>query len=131
MKNTYLLFGLRRLYAQTLGYIRAGEDRAADLAHIAHVIRLVAPDTDLAAIRPVRPYKPHRHEWSRAALDILRVEGRPMAARELARRVIVSEGGEASDLSSVECCLHAVLGRLEGQGVIRAQGSPKRWRVAP
>ena|SRR5665213_607076 len=129
MKNTYLLFGLRRLYAQTLGYIRAGQDRTEDLACLAYVIRMVAPDIDLSAIRPVRPYKPHRHEWSRAALDILRIEGRPMAARELARRVIASEGGNDTDLPSVECSLHAVLGRLEGQGVIRAEGSPKRWRV--
>ncbi len=82
------------------------------------------------AIKPIRPYKGARRSWSRAALDILRREGVPMAPRELARRVIAQEGGTEADLPSVECSLHAVLGRLEGQGVIRAEGSPKRWGVA-
>src|SRR5665213_741040 len=110
MKNTYLLLGLRRLYAQTLGYIRGGEDRTEDLAHIAAVIRMVAPDEDLSAIRPVRPYRLHRRSWSRTAMDILRREGRLMAARELARAVLCREGRPAADLYTVECSLHAVLG---------------------
>ena len=55
MKNTYLLFGLRRLYAQMLGYILTGQDRPEDLAHVAAVIRMVDPALDLSAISPVRP----------------------------------------------------------------------------
>lgn len=98
MRETYLLAGLKRRYAMTLGLIRAGEDRAEDLAHLAAVIRMVAPDTDLAAIPPVRPYRPQRHTWSRTALDIVQREGRAMKALELARRVIAHEGVQATAL---------------------------------
>jgi hypothetical protein len=52
-----------------------------------------------------------------------------MAARELGYAVLEREGGTRDDLISIECSLHAVLGRLEGRGLIREPGSPKRWSV--
>jgi hypothetical protein len=129
MAENQLMFGLKRQYAKTLGMIAAGEDRGDDLAHLAAVIRIFKPNEDVSRILPIRPYTPDRRQWSRTALDILRKADRPLAARELARMVLDRVGAPCSYLVNVECSLHAVLGRLEGSGVIRAEGSPKRWRV--
>lgn len=125
------MFGLKRQYARTLGLIAGGEDRAEDLAHLAAVIRMFKPGEDLAAIQAVRPYRPNRSKWSREALGILREANAPMAPRELAHRVLGARGvaRTRANLQRVECSLHAVLERLEGRGVVRAEGSPKRWSV--
>jgi hypothetical protein len=103
----------------------------ADLTHLAAVIRIFAPGEDMSAIKPIRPYRAHRSKWSRTALSILRVENGPITARALARRVLEARGVPLvrANLQRVECSLHAVLERLEGYGVIRAEGSPKRWSV--
>jgi len=61
-------------YAKTLGFIDAGEDRLADLVHLAAVIRMFKPGEKLAAIKPIRPYRQNRVHWSRTALSILRTE---------------------------------------------------------
>jgi len=131
MAENQLIIGLRRQYAKTLGFIDAGEDRLADLVHLAAVIRMFKPGEKLAAIKPIRPYRQNRVHWSRTALSILRTENGPITARALARRVLEDRGVPLvrANLQRVECSLHAVLERLEGRGVIRAEGSPKRWRV--
>ena len=131
MAENQLIFGLKRQYAKTLGLIEAGEDGANDLDHLAAVILMFKPDENLAAIKPVRPYRENRERWSRTALTILRREGQPMTARALARRVLAHHGVPLirANLQRVECSLHAVLERLEGRGVIRAEDAPKRWRV--
>ena len=129
MAENQLIFGLKRRYAQTLGLIAAGEDRSDDLAHLAAVIRMFQPDADLGAIRPIRPYRENRERWTKDALDILRTEGWPMTARALARAVLERRGLPLvrRNLKPVECSLHAVLERLEGRGVVREPGQPKRW----
>ena len=129
MAENQLIFGLKRRYAQTLGLVAAGEDRAEDLAHLAAVIRMFQPGADLSAIRPIRPYREHRQRWSRDALTILRKANAPMTARAIARRVLSARGVPLTrpNLQRVECSLHAVLERLEGRGVVRATDAPKRW----
>jgi hypothetical protein len=129
MADNQLICGLRKQYARTLGLIAAGEDRAEDLEHLAAVIRMFRPDENLSRIKPVRPYKPQRRSWTRTALDTLRREGRPLTARELAHKVLSIEGGEPDDLFSIEASLHATLGRLEGDGVVRVSSDPKRWTL--
>jgi hypothetical protein len=47
MGDTYVISGLVRRYAKTLGLIRTGEDRTEDLAHLAAVLRMFQPDADL------------------------------------------------------------------------------------
>jgi hypothetical protein len=133
MAENQLLIGLKRRYAQTLGLIAAGQDRADDLAHLAAVIRMFAPDADLAAIAPVRPYKPHRARWSRTALRILRQANAPMRNREIARRVMAAHGVAYDDertLISIETTVLAVLKRLEAQGLVIGAGEPRRWAIA-
>src|SRR5258708_38445348 len=86
--NLYLVMALRRRYGQAKG---AGN--ASDVEHLGAVILMFEPGADLAAIAPIRLYKPHRERWSRTALHILRTANAPMRARELARRVMAEHGG--------------------------------------
>lgn len=131
MAENQLIFGLKRRYAQTLGLIAAGQDRTDDLAHLGAVIIMFNPAANLGAIEPIRPYRPNRVRWSRTALSILRGQNAPMTARALAKCVLTARGVPLvrANLKRVECSLHAVLARLESNGVVRAWGSPKRWRL--
>ena len=130
------MFALRRKYAELKGvlkYLPADdpEPTITALRHVGCTLRMFSPGEDLTAIVPRRPYKPQRHSWARTALDILRRTGRAMTARELARAVLAAEGVAVTPdvLMSAECSLHAVLGRLELQGLQRQPGSPKMWKV--
>ena len=138
MAESHVVFALRRKYAELKGVLKydpTADPEATVLAcnQVGCVLRMFAPGEDLTAIRPVRPYKGERDHWSRTALDILRRSGEPMTARALARRVLDAKSVEPSPdvLMSVECSLHAVLERLEGRGVRRLAGEPKRWIVEP
>ena len=131
MGDNQLICGLRRRYAKTLGMIHIGEDRVDDLAHLGSVIRMFAPDTDLVAIKPIRPYRIDRSKYLKDALSVLRQANGPMTPRAIARRILCARGVALTrqNLQRVECSLHAVLERLEGCGVLREEGSPKLWRA--
>ena len=131
MAENQLIIGLKRQYGKTLGFIAAGEDRADDLAALARVIRMFAPDADLALIKPIRPYRQHRTKYLRDALGIMRRENGPITPRALAKRILAARGVRLTpaNIARAECSLHAVLERLEGSGVVREAGEPKRWRV--
>jgi hypothetical protein len=134
--NLYVIAALRRKYGQLLGVQAHGDlghnQVADDLAHVGAVIAMFDPQMDLAAIPPIRPYKPHRERWSRTALRILRKAQRPLRARELARMVMREHGVPLDDhkrLLSISCGLQAVLGRLETEGLIYTVGKPRRWAI--
>jgi hypothetical protein len=133
-KNTYMLSGLRREYAQALGRAVAGDPAATgDIEHLGAVILLVEPWADLGAIKPVRPYRAERAHWLREALDILRSSPEPMTARAVAKRLLQARGEALcrTNLQRAECALHSTLERLEGRGVVRTGDAPKRWRIEP
>jgi hypothetical protein len=131
MVENQLTHGLKRQYAYTLGMIARGEDRSEDLAHLAAVICIFQPDADLAAIRPVRPCRKDRAKWLQAGLEVLRKEGSPMTGRAIARRLLEARGIPLTEknLKRAECSLYFSFGRMEGDGLMRAEGSPKRWAV--
>ena len=136
MAETHVVSALRRKYAELKGVLKydpTADEGATLLAarQVGCVLRMFSPEVDLTAIDPVRPYKEDRRKWSRTALNILRLERRPMTARALAKRVLWARCVRSSPdlLVSVECSLHAVLARLEGRGVVRLPGEPKRWCV--
>lgn len=137
MAESHVISALRRKYAELKGVLKYlpaedPEPTLVALRQVGAVLRMFAPSEDLSAVAPIRPYAAHRHRWSRTALDILRREGRPMTARALARRVLEAQGvlATAETILPVECSLHAVLGRLEGQGVVRVSEEPKHWAIA-
>jgi hypothetical protein len=102
------------------------------MANVGATLLLFSPSEDLASIPAIRPYKGGRKRWMRTVLDTLRKSNRPLTGRELAYAVMRERDVPLSDilrLKSIECGLHAVLGRLEGQGVVKVWGKPKRWRL--
>ena len=72
----------------------------ADLASLDAVIRQFDPDYDVGAIRPKYRRQPSAAEFgsmSRAVLDTLRRAGEPLAAKEIASRIIAERGLNAAD----------------------------------
>jgi len=138
MAEPHVVSALRRKYAELKGELRyaAPLDTASlvlAINQVGCVLRMFSPDEDLSKVAAVRPYVHDRRKWARTAMDILRTERRPMTARALARRVLEARGVAPTPdvLMSVECSLHAVLARLEGRGIMRLEGEPKRWSVEP
>jgi hypothetical protein len=130
MAEPHVLSALKRRYAQTLDLAARGIAVGDDLEHLAAVILMFAPDTDLEAIKPKRRIHPRAGRWTRAALDVLKQAERPMTARELADAVLEGSAPNRRVRDSVTSNLHATMGRLEGKGVERAPGTIKRWRLA-
>jgi hypothetical protein len=138
MAQSHVLYALRRKYAKTLGELKAAHaDRVrlmSELNHLGAVIRLFDPGADVEAIAPIRPLVNRRGRnggmWTRMALDVLRQADRPMTGREIARLIMRrQEITDPKTMASIECSLQVTLERREGQGVLRAEGSPKRWSV--
>jgi hypothetical protein len=138
MAEAHVLFALRHRYARVLGTLvaQAGDPikLTADLAHLAAVLRMFSPREDVAAIAPVRPWKRRRGSgratWTLAALDVLRTANEPLTTRQIARRIADRRGvTDPATLYSIECSLHVTLANRQGAGVLRAEGSPKRWSI--
>jgi len=125
-REAYIVTALRRKYAELKG-LGGGEA----LAHVGSTLLLFKPGEDLDAIPAIRPYRPQRSKYLADAFRVLRQANAPMTAREIARRVLEAHGVPLvrNNLQRVECSLHAVLERMEGDGVERVGDDPKRWRV--
>jgi hypothetical protein len=135
----YVVRGLRKKYGRVLGQLSvAPVDRVrimGDLAALARVIRLFDPECDVAAIAPMQTRKPlsgrNGPQWTRMALDVLRQAGRPLTAREIARRVTVQLGTkDIRTLYSIESSLHKTLERRAADGDLKMETAPKRWSAA-
>ena len=126
-REAYIATALRRKYAELKGL---GDGEA--LAHAGATLLLFKPGEDLDAIPAIRPYRVQRSKYLADAFRVLRQANGPMTAREIARRVLEARGVPLvrNNLQRVECSLHAVLERLEGDGVERVGDEPKRWVVA-
>jgi hypothetical protein len=135
--NLYFTGILRRRYGQLKGLaLDLLQDRAriaADMEHVGAVLLMFDPAADLDQIAAIRPYKPARGRWNRDAMKVLREANCPLTAIELARRVIALRDVPDDDTrtrTSIVCSVHAVLRRLERQGLVRATGKPQRWAIA-
>jgi len=54
----------------------------------------------------------------------------PHDPRAIARRIAHDQGiAEPKTIASIECSLHITLEKRIGDGVVRVEGSPKRWRL--
>jgi len=139
MAESHVVFALRKKYARTLGLLLVHEGDpirlTADATHLAAAL-IFKPDEDVPAIKPIRPWTNHRgtkaNLWVRMALDILRQAGRPMTTREIATKIAQARGVRGYyGTNSIECALHLTLERRRDAGVVRLEGSPKRWAIAP
>jgi len=122
-REAYIVTALRRKYAEL-----KGRDDTEAMAYVGATLTLFKPGEDLAAIKPIRPYRPARSKYMRDAMGVLRTANEPMTARAIARRVLEARGVPLvrKNLQRVECSLHAVLERLESAGVVRCGDEPKR-----
>lgn len=119
------------MYGELLG--RGGT--AADVAHVAAVLLLFNPDEDVAAIAPIRPYvirsgkSPRGAVWMRGALDVLRTANAPLAASELAERVIAARGLPYSRALHRGAASSIRTGLKAKSGVVCHHGRPSRWSL--
>jgi hypothetical protein len=134
MGATFVVIGLRRKYAELKGRIRYTADCWDEptldaLRQVGNVLRLFSPGEDLAAIKPLRPYKGARAKhWTRTALDVLRTANGPLTGREIARRVAKVHGvADRETLYSIEASLHITLPKRAGVAMVGTR--PKRWGV--
>jgi hypothetical protein len=100
--------------------------------HLAHVIRLFAPGEDVEAIKPVHQWRDRRGRanWSRLALDVRCKANAPMTKRAIANRIARAEGvTDPKTVASIECSMRITLEKRIGEGVVRVEGSPNRWRL--
>jgi hypothetical protein len=132
-REAYVVTALRRKLAELKGCAAHGDNEApAAIEHVAATLRLFNPAEDLNAVGAVGPYRAARQRWMVTALDIMRRAERPLTGREIARMVMEARRIDPRDrrqLKSIECGLHAVLERLDGNGIVRVEGKPKRWRI--
>lgn len=137
MENTYAITALRSRYAHTLGELRAMEPKCdklkEDLAHLAAVIRLFQPTSNLSAIPSIRPKAARRNSYLPQALTILRLANGPMTTREIAKRMLTLRGMVINErtLTPVESSLLTTLKRKVRDGDLIVTARPKRWSVAP
>jgi len=133
-REAYIITALRRKLAELKGLAAHGDNAAPEaIEHVTATLLLFKPDEDVSAVPALRPYKAHRERWIGTAFNVLRKEARPMTGREIAYRVMEAHNLDPQDmrrLKSIECGLQAVLGRMEGAGVVRVGSErPKRWRL--
>ena len=135
--NSHAIFALRRRYAHTLGELRAMEPKCAklkeDLAHLAAVIRMFQPSSNLPAIAPIKPRAPQKNSYLPQALTVLRLANAPMSTREIAKRILTLRGIEINErtLGPIESGLLTTLKRKARDGALTVTERPKRWSVAP
>jgi hypothetical protein len=138
MAENQLILGLKRRYARTLGALAKADlfaDRGRlwdDEAHLAYVIRMFAPHTDLAAIKPRGTHRRPRFRTS-DTLTILREEGRPMTMRAISKRLLAARGVRLTEreLNRTDAMLNAAMLKLAARGVVQWEGKPRMWSVAP
>lgn len=111
----------------------------ADLASLDAVIRQFDPEYDVGSIRPKyrrAPAAPEFGAMSRAVLDTLRRAGEPLAAKEIAKRVIAERGLNMGDRALARAMAKRVDMALRYQrtnGMVReAEGDEREvvWSLA-
>lgn len=130
--------GLAKARAELAGEIERTHERlrklVIDLEHIDATLRIVAPDMAVEAIKP-KVFRPpadwsKRGEMKRMVLSILRTARQPMTTREIAERMIVERGLQATPdtlnamTRRVACCLRGA----RDQGLTRStEGEAGFW----
>lgn len=141
MGEPQIVGALRDKRAELSGQITDLEKRMAqhraDLMHVDAVLRLFAPEMEIAAItpKPVRSrtgwFKPG--ELSRTVLDILRVAPSPLSVREIAAEVMARRNLDAGDARTLLLLRKLVQNALSRQAMELVErvvdGAVVRWQV--
>ena len=111
-----------------------------DLDALDSTIRVFQPDIDLEEVRPKQLPPRHagyRGEVARAVMNILRTEKRPMAARDIALRVMAERSLNTADkhlVNTIKKRIGACLRHNRKRGIVQtATGSGKTvvWQITP
>jgi hypothetical protein len=92
---------------------------------------MFSPAEDLRAIRPIRVYPHGRKRWLRHVLAVVRAAEKPLGGREIARRVLASQGlpGDLARVLSISSGLATTLGKMVEKGWVKVEGKPRKWSV--
>lgn len=142
MAEPHVVAALRDKRAELAGIIADLEKRInghrAGLVHLDATLRMFAPDTETAEIRPKAVRR--RNAWfgkgecARLVYGILRTAVRPMTSREIAEALMAGRGLDPADHRSrelIQKTSHAVLKRAVRSVVaVTTDGQALAWRVA-
>jgi hypothetical protein len=133
MAESHVLYALKRKYSRALGRLKYEPEAQLDLIHLGYVIRMFSPAEDLKAIRPTRVYAHNRRRWLRHVLAALRAAEKPLGGREIARRVLRSQGlpEDLTRVLSISSGLATTLGKMAEKGWVKVEGKPRKWSLAP
>ena len=128
--------------AEMAGEIEAMQMRVRqmliDLDALNSTIRVFQPDIDLEEVRPKQLPPRHagyRGEVARAVMNILRTEKRPMAARDIALRVMAERSLNAADkhlVNTIKKRIGACLRHNRKRGSVRSVNGQSKitlWQI--
>src|SRR5580698_3995234 len=145
MENAIVLSGLTRKRAYLAGeLIQLGKrltELRGDIDCLDRTMRLFDPTIEPQAIRAVvrRPRPPgsdFRHgEFTRIIMGVLRDADAPMSANDIAAKVVIERGMDASDpqvVNAMAARVRGMLARQKPELVVqeKVRGQGVRWRVA-
>jgi len=140
----YMVTGLVKRRADLAGEVARTHDRLRqlvnDLDAIDRVLRIVAPDMEVEAIRP-KAFRPpddwsKRGQMSRLVLSILRQAKEPLTSREIAAQMLLERAMDAEDVKMLRIMTKRVSTALRDQrdrGTVRSEQGPGTyalWEVA-
>jgi len=142
MAEPHVVAALKDKRAELAGLIADLEKRInghrADLVHLDATLRMFAPDTEAAEIRPKAVRR--RNAWfgkgecGRLVYGILRTAARPMTSREIAEALLSGRGLDPADHRTrdlIQKTVHGILKRAVPTVVAATtDGQAFAWRVA-
>lgn len=144
ISRSHVVSGLTALHAEMAGQIEHHQKEirriGVDLVHVTATLKLLAPATDLRAIRA----KPHRErsvlfrpgEAPRAVLDVLRQADGSLTSRAIVERNFAVRGINLvpERIEAVQKSVLTVLKSLESKKLVRAsaagKGGVRAWAIA-
>ena len=142
MAELHVVAALKDKRAELAGIIADLEKRMnghrADLVHLDATLRMFAPDTEVAEIKPKAVRR--RNAWfgkgecARLVYAILRTAARPMTSREIAEALMAARGLDPADHRTRDLIQKTVHGRLKRAVptvvAVTTDSQALAWRVA-
>jgi hypothetical protein len=129
---------LTQLHAELAGKIetnrKSGDKLRAQMVQVEAVIKMLAPDFNVARIAPKRRVVGNpwfkRGTLYRSAVDVMRRAGAPMTAREITDALIAEKAPTATRKQAIDiqAAILASMRKRDG-GTVAGDGSPARWRL--
>jgi hypothetical protein len=129
---------LTQLHAELAGKIetnrKSGDKLRAQMVQVEAVIKMLAPDFNVARIAPKRRVVGNpwfkRGTMFRSAVDAMRRAGRPMTCREITDAVLEGKTPQPTRKQAidVQAAILAALRKRDGT-TVAGEGSPARWAL--